>query len=111
MAGRRKAGAQTGNKNAEKHGFYSASLSDHAKKILRRAAAVDPAELKQEIALLRARIATLLEAEPDNLQVLILALRQLTKMIAINYGLSASDQDEVHESLRKLIFDLAPNAD
>lgn len=107
---RRKPGAQPKNKNAHKHGFYAGALSAAQRKVLRRAAALDPAELTQEIALLRARIAELLEAEPSNLQVLILALRQLTKMVAINYGLSAGEQDEVHDSLRDLILSLTPSA-
>ena len=108
MVFRRKRGAQPGNYNARKHGFYSAALSPRTRKVLREAQKVDAKELAQEIALLRACIFRLQEAEPENLQVLILALRQLSRMVAINFHLSRDEEHAIHESLHDLVRSLQP---
>jgi ribosomal protein L34 len=105
---KRRQGGQPKNTNARKHGFYAGAVTSYGRNVLRRAALLDPGELVEEIALLRSRIHILLKADPENLQVLLLGLRQLTKMVAVNYGLTHEQQQEIHSSLRQLILDLAP---
>ena len=106
----RKRGAQPENKNARKHGFYEDALIGGQRKILRRALDLDPHELEQEIALLRARMHKLVAVSPDNLTVLVLAGRLLVKMVATHYGLNLAQETGIHESLKDLIETLAPKA-
>lgn len=108
MAFGRKRGAQPGNRNALKHGFYASALSAKQRNILRRAARIDPHDLEQEISLLRSRIHQLVATEPDNLQVLTLAGRLLVRMVAVNYGLSKVQEEGIHDSLKELVETLMP---
>jgi inorganic triphosphatase YgiF len=106
----RKRGAQPKNNNARKHGFYAAALAKNQQNILRRASRIAPHQLEQDIALLRARVYQLVTAEPDNLQLFVLAMGQLTRMVAVNHGLTKRQEDGIHDSLKQLIQELAPLA-
>ncbi|OGF22111.1 MAG: hypothetical protein A2V63_13400 [Candidatus Eisenbacteria bacterium RBG_19FT_COMBO_70_11] len=108
MPFRSKPGGQPGNQNARKHGFYSRALTSHQRAILRAAARLDPTEVKHEISLLRARIAMLVEADPDNITVLTLALNTLVKLMAMKHRLSDNQQGEMTDALRDLIDQFSP---
>ncbi len=101
-------GGQAGNTNARKHGFYMGALPREQQNVLRRASKIDPKELKIEIDLLRTRIFLLVKAEPANLAVLNLALRTLVRLIALNHGLTDTQQTDIHDSLKDLITSLSP---
>ena len=103
----RKRGAQPGNRNAFKHGFYMGMFRKDAQAVLRRARRLDPHELKEEIATMRTKMYEFGLAEPDNLTTFVLAGRLLVKMVAIDFGLSRDEENAVHESLQTLIRDLA----
>jgi hypothetical protein len=61
----RKRGAQLGNQNARKHGFYASSFTGTDKTLLAQAARMTG--LDNEIALVRARLKAVLADSPDDL--------------------------------------------
>ena len=106
MAFRRKRGAQPGNVNARKHGFYAGALAPGLRKVLRRARAMDARELKEEIDLMRTKMYQLANVEPENVTVLTLAGGLLVRMVALHHGLSAKEEEGLHESFVRLIGEL-----
>lgn len=82
---KRKRGAQPGNVNALKHGFYSAALGKAGQKVLRIARTMDPQDLAEEIAILRARLFALLQADPDNINTLMLGCEALARLAAVQF--------------------------
>ena len=64
----RKRGAQPGNQNARKHGFYSNILTDKEKSNLGSAALVKG--LDDEIALLRVKLKSIVEHDPENIRLI-----------------------------------------
>ena len=108
MAWGRKKGAQPGNRNALKHGYYAGAMPAKQQAVLRKAAVIPPKELEHEIALLRSRIFELVKLAPENLIVLTMALRTLVRLVALHHGLNAQQEGELHDSLRDLIVSLAP---
>jgi len=108
MPHRRKRGGQPKNQNARKHGFYAAALGPKARNILRRALALDPEELDQEIALLRTAMFLLMENDPSNINTLTLAASVLVRMVALEHRLTPEEEHDLHESFVRLLRDLAP---
>ena len=66
MKGKR--GAPKGNQNARKHGFYSKVLDEAERLDFELATGVDG--LDEEIALLRVKIKSLLERDPENIKLI-----------------------------------------
>ena len=79
---KRKRGGQSGNQNARTHGFYSRSLTPEQQEQLRSASSL--LDLDQEIALVRLKIRSILDTDPDNHEALLLATSLLTRMIMVN---------------------------
>jgi len=94
---RRRRGGQKGNQNARKHGFYSPSLSpaetDQLWTII-NVEGVDP-----RIALVRVKLLSSLQHDPDNRRVLTEASGLLAKAYSDIYYLDASD----HKYLKTII--------
>ena len=87
---KRKRGGQKGNRNARKHGFYSAALSPAETRELwtiTNQEGVDP-----EIALIRVRLQSSLQHDPGNRRVIEEASRLLVKWYAADYGLDPTDR-------------------
>ena len=106
MAFNRRPGAQRGNKNAFKHGFYAGALGAKGQKVLRDAQRIDPKELQHEIDLMRATMYKIAALDKQNLTVLVLVGRLLVKMIATKYAMSQEQEADIHDSFRALIIDL-----
>ena len=88
---KRKRGGQKGNRNAHKHGFYSAALSPAKTSQLWNVAnleGVDP-----EIALIRVKLQSSLEHDPGNRRVIREASRLLVEWYSENYLLGATDRN------------------
>ena len=100
---KRQPGAQPGNLNALKHGFYSKALTKAAQAPLAEAHDLPVDDLSGEIALLRARIRNLLEAEPDNLELLNRALERLARLCATHYHMSGSDADRLTAAVQSVL--------
>ena len=79
---RRKRGAPSGNQNARKHGFYSIALSPQEQETLQEA--VNIKGLGSEIALMRVKITRLLAYADTSPELLLKAVRALTRMVAVH---------------------------
>ena len=98
---RRKRGGQKGNRNARKHGFYSATLSPAETSRLwsiTNLEAVDP-----EIAFIRVKLQSSLQHDPGNRRVIREASRLLVKWYSDNYGLDPTDRSYLRTVVDNLL--------
>ncbi|MDH4241394.1 MAG: hypothetical protein OEW48_17690 [Phycisphaerae bacterium] len=98
---KRKRGGQKGNRNALKHGFYSATLSSAETSQLRNITnleGVDP-----EIALIRVRLQSSLQYDPGNRRVIREASRLLVKWYSANYRLDPTDHNYLKTVVEHLL--------
>jgi len=72
-------GAQPGNQNARKHGYYSKVLTSEQQQTIPATPAVR--NLDQEIPVLRIKIASIMKNDPYNYTLLLRALSLLTRML------------------------------
>jgi hypothetical protein len=101
---KRKSGAQPGNQNARKHGFYSSVLKlpqqrydvNHATQI---------EGLDEEISLLRVTLKSLLEHDPDNIQLMLQIVRALSRLIYANHEFSGDRQARLEQDLLNILND------
>lgn len=122
---RRTQGGQPGNHNALRHGIYAGLFGAKADKILRRAREMDPAQLNEEIALLRTTLtrlgvnedaATAADADKTkerarvNLELLATLMRTLIRAVAVQHGLNKHQEDGINDSMISLIRTLIPQA-
>ena len=91
---KRKRGAPKGNRNAQKHGFYSQCLNPKELEDLSAAAKVDG--LDQEIAILRETMLSILKKEPRNDKLIVEAIGTMDRLFRTNQRL---------ESRRRLFSD------
>ena len=99
---KKRRGAPVGNQNARKHGFYSRVLTDPERRNLETAVDVDG--LDNEIALLRVKIKSIIERDPDNVQLIVRAINTLTKMILAKT--IVAKQDKGGNSLKDAVFEV-----
>jgi hypothetical protein len=86
---KRKRGGQKGNRNARKHGFYSATLRPAETRQLRNITnleGVDP-----EIAFIRVKLQSSLQHDPGNRRVIREASRLIVKRYSTDYRLDRAD--------------------
>jgi hypothetical protein len=98
---KRKRGGQKGNRNARKHGFYSATLSPAETSQLwniTNLEGVDP-----EIALIRVKLQSSLQHDPGNRRVIREASRLLVKWYSANYGLDPTDRNYLKTVVENLL--------
>jgi hypothetical protein len=98
---KRKRGGQKGNRNACKHGFYSATLSPAETSQLRNITnleGVDP-----EIALIRVKLQSSLQHDPGNRRVIGEASRLLVKWYSANYRLDPADRSYLKTVVESLL--------
>lgn len=105
---RRRRGAQPGNRNALKHGYYSPAMGKASRNAFRRAKGLDPQDLAEEIALCRARIFGLLDKEPENHNIIVDMLRTLTRMASVHHDLNPDQEREFAGALEQLVAELMP---
>jgi hypothetical protein len=74
-----KKGGQPGNQNARKHGFYSRVLDANQKRNLKYAA--DVSGLDEEINLLRVKLKSVVEHDPDNVRLISHAAVSLARLL------------------------------
>ena len=103
---KRKVGAPPGNQNARTHGFYSKVLTEQER--LSLAQAVDVDGLDSEIALLRVKIKSLVENDPENLDLIVRAVNTLTKMVSTRTAIDLRSRGEKQEqvSLKQAVLDV-----
>jgi hypothetical protein len=97
----RKPGAQPGNQNALKHGFYSKALPHQDKLALAAASGLDG--LDQELAVLRIKFRDLLTEDGQNLQLINQTASTLARLYHIKNIFSAADSAKLEAALNTVL--------
>ena len=103
MKGKR--GAPKGNQNARKHGFYSRVLDEAEKLDFELATGVEG--IDEEIALLRVKIKSLLERDPENIKLIVQATNTLIRLVRTRYNISKEDKQGLKEAIGNVLRDVA----
>ena len=101
----RKRGATKGNQNARKHGFYSRVLDEAERFDFEVATTVEG--LDEEIALLRVKIKSLLEYDPENMKLIMQAATTLARLIRTRYNIGKEDKEGLKEAIGNVLRDVA----
>ena len=102
---KRKEGAPKGNQNARKHGFYSRVLDEAEQLDFELATGVEG--IDDEIALLRVKIKSILENEPENIKLIMQATNTLAGLVRTNYNISKEDKKGLKEAIANVLKDVA----
>ncbi|MFC1933084.1 hypothetical protein ACFLXU_05610 [Chloroflexota bacterium] len=103
MKGKR--GAPKGNQNARKHGFYSKVLDEAERLDFELATGVEG--IDDEIALLRVKIKSLLERDPENIKLVMQATNTLARLLRTRYNISKEDKKGLKEAIGNVLRDVA----
>lgn len=101
----RKRGAPKGNQNARKHGFYSKVLDEAERLDFELATSVEG--IDDEIALLRVKIKSLLEADPENIKLIMQATNTLARLVRTRFNISKEDKKGLKEAIGNVLRDVA----
>ena len=101
----RKRGAPKGNQNARKHGFYSKVLDEAERLDFELASGVEG--IDDEIALLRVKIKSILERDPENVKLIMRATNALERLIRTRYNISKEDKKGLKEAIGNVLKDIA----
>ena len=101
----RKRGAPKGNRNARKHGFYSKVLDEAEQLDFELASGVEG--IDDEIALLRVKIKSLLENEPDNVRLIMQVTNALERLIRTRYNITKDQRKGLKEAIGNVLKDVA----
>ncbi len=101
-------GGQPGNRNARKHGFYSKVLDETQKRDLK--AVCDVKGLDEEISLLRVKLKSVLEHDPENIRLIIQAVSALARLLRARNQLAKGkgfDSERWEKALETVYRDFA----
>ena len=101
----RKRGAPKGNQNARKHGFYSRVLDEAEQLDFELASGVEG--IDDEIALLRVKIKSILENEPENIKLIMQATNALERLIRTRYKITKEQRKGLKEAIGNVLRDVA----
>jgi hypothetical protein len=101
---KRKRGGQKGNRNARKHGFYSATLGPAEENDVLNIVTLEGVD--PEIAFIRVKLQSSLQSDVGNPRVIREASRLLVKWYSANYGLDPTDR----RYLKTVVEDLLETA-
>ena len=102
---KRKRGGQPDNQNARKHGFYSKVLDEAGRLDFELATGVEG--IDDEIALLRVKIKSILENDPENIKLIMQATNALAKLVITKYNISKEDKKGLKEAIDNVLRDVA----
>ena len=102
----RKPGAQPGNTNAFKHGFYSEALATAARARYADAREIGPVNLAEEIAVCRTHLYSLIEADPERIDLLAKIVNALARLAATHFHLSGSDTERLTAAMTTVLADI-----
>jgi len=102
---KRKRGAPPGNKNAVKHGFYSKALLEAERISLQQAVEVEGVD--EEIALLRCKLAELVENSPDRIDLQIQTASAIARLVRTRYQISKEQKKSLKEAIAKVLAEVA----
>ena len=100
-----KRGAPKGNQNARKHGFYSRVLNETEKFDFEQATGFEG--IDDEIALLRVKIKSVLQNDPENIKLIMQATNTLARLVRTKYNLSKEDRKGLKEAIGNVLRDVA----
>ena len=98
-------GAPRGNQNARKHGFYSKVLDEAERLDFELASGVEG--IDDEITLLRVKIKSILEHDPENIRLVMQATEALAKLIKTRYNISKEQKKGLKEAIGNVLRDVA----
>jgi hypothetical protein len=98
-------GAQPGNQNARKHGFYARYLTPEEQ--IEMESAMLAEGLDEEIALMRVKIQGILKYDPDNIELLSRGMTTLTSLVRTRYNLNKNDKQGLKEAVGNVLRDVA----
>ena len=101
----KKRGGQKGNQNARKHGFYSKVLDENQQQEYEHAVTVEG--LDEEIAMMRVKIKSLMENDPENVKLIMYALNALARLIQTKYDISKDDKKTITDSIIYVLKNIA----
>jgi len=102
---KRKRGGQRGNQNARKHGFYSRVLDEAERLDFELATGVEG--IDDEIALLRVKIKSLLEHDPENIKLIMQATNTLAGLVKTSYNMTKEQRKGLKEAIGNVLRDVA----
>jgi len=102
---KRKKGAPPGNKNAVKHGFYSKALHEAERVTLQEAVEVEGVD--EEIALLRYKLAELLENYPDRIDLQVDIASTIARLVRTRYQISKEQKKSLKQAIAKVLTEVA----
>ena len=100
-----KRGAQPGNQNARKHGFYSRALDEAEQIQLEEAAHIEG--LDDEIAVLRLKFRRLLADHPERIDLQIKLANTLARLIRTRYNITPEQKNTLREAIATVLKDVA----
>jgi hypothetical protein len=100
-----KSGAPKGNQSTRKHGFYSKVLDEAEQLDFELASGVEGFD--DEIALLRVKIKSLLENDPENIRLLMEATNTLVRLVKAKYNISKEQKKGLKEAIENVLKDIA----
>ena len=101
----RKRGTPKGNQNARKHGFYSKVLDEAEQLDFELASGVEG--IDGEIALLRVKIKSILENDPENIKLIMQATNTLAKLVKTRYNITKEQKKGLKEAIGNVLRDVA----
>ncbi len=101
----RKRGGQPDNQNARKHGFYSKVMDEAGR--LDFELATDVNGIDDEIALLRVKIKSLLEHDPENIKLIMQATNTLAGLVKTSYNMTKEQRKGLKEAIGNVLRDVA----
>ena len=102
---KRKRGAPKGNQNARKHGFYSKVLDEAEQLDFELASGVEG--IDDEIALLRVKIKSILENDPENIKLIMQATNTLAKLVRTRYNITKAQKKGLKEAIGNVLKEVA----
>ncbi len=102
---KRKRGAPKGNQNARKHGFYSRVLDEAEQLDFELATGVEG--IDDEIALLRVKIKSILENDPENIKLIMQATNTLAGLVKTRYNIAKEQKKGLKEAIGNVLRDIA----
>jgi hypothetical protein len=102
---KRKRGAPRGNRKARKYGFYAKVLDEAEKLDFERAAGVDG--IDDEIALLRVKIKSVLEKDPENIRLIMAATNALAGLVKTRYRITREQRKGLKEAIGNVLREVA----
>lgn len=100
-----KTGAPSGNQNAKKHGFYSKALDKAEELQLEAARGIDG--LDEEIAILRVKLRTIMQSDPDNIELALAAANTIARLVRTRYNISKEQKRSLKDAIAKVLTEIA----